>query len=227
MQLLEHSSVSIDHFFLPASLTTLSLSIVNSLITCTPIITLCLAFYGIRIFKSQTRWNRKHDIAEECLTLLYEIQDGFSMIRNPIGNGSEGASRPRGIGETEKMTQDLDRAYVSHERYNTIHETFTKFFLLKYRFKALYGPEYGQYFEAVFRIRNFILLFSTWLHSAPIGSLGVPEQLEQWNSTVYEVGESNKVTLEINNIILEFEKICNPILRYSKLSFSSKFLKRG
>ena len=62
-----------------------------------------VAIYGINSWRREIKWKRKYELAEETLSLFYEVQDAISIIRSPFVSVSEGKTRKR----QERVKADL------------------------------------------------------------------------------------------------------------------------
>jgi hypothetical protein len=68
------------------------------------IIASTVAIYGINSWRRETKWKRKYELAEETLSLFYEVQDVISIIRSPFSRNEEGKKRNRIENEKKKKT---------------------------------------------------------------------------------------------------------------------------
>lgn len=116
-----------------------------------------IAIHGINSWRREIKWKRKFELAEETLSLFYDVRDRIEIIRSAFSHPEEGINRPKAEDETEAEKQLYDSAYVPFERYNNNKEPFQKLFTIKYRFMAVFGTEYVHPFNEVQKIINDIL----------------------------------------------------------------------
>ena len=189
------------------------------------IIASCVAIYGINSWRRETKWKRKYELAEETLSLFYEVQDAFSVIRSPFGNINEGKTRKREKNEKEEDSIILDQAYTVIERFEKNKEPFFKLRSMKYRFITLFGKESEQYFNDVIKLTNKIMTVSGFLGRRYWQDQGrrkfTEVQYEKHLNKMFEYeriiwedyGEDeDEIKKELNRIISEVEKICNKVL---------------
>lgn len=115
------------------------------------------AIISLHAWRREAKWKRKYELAEEVLSLFYDIKDKILLIRSPLAHPEEGKIRPKKEGETQNEKSILDNAYVPFERYNLHKETFQKLFSIKYRFMAVFGKSYSAPFDEITKIINEIL----------------------------------------------------------------------
>ncbi len=76
-----------------------------------------VAIFGITSWRREAKWKRKYELAEEVLSLFYEVRERIESIRSPFSNTQEGKTRKRGENENGEVAEILDNAYVVFERY--------------------------------------------------------------------------------------------------------------
>lgn len=92
---------------------------------------------------------KKYELAEEVLSLVYAAEDNIRMIRSPFSFGSEGKTRPISKSEENSRNELFDRAHIVVERYDKCKDGFNKLNACKYRFMAIYGKEHEVLFKNV------------------------------------------------------------------------------
>ncbi len=107
------------------------------------------AIYGINSWRRETTWKRKYELAEEVLSLFYEVRENLKLIRSPFSFTNEGSSRKKSENETAQETEKYNEAYVYIERYEKLKEPFIKLKTLKYRFMAVFGKQCEFSFDEV------------------------------------------------------------------------------
>ena len=116
-----------------------------------------VAIYGVNSWRRETKWKRKYELAEEVLALFYQAKDVISIMRSPFGHSEEGKTRKRAGNESEEITEALDRAYTTIERYENNKEPFAKLRALKYRSISVFGNEIEKPFNDLFKLCNRIM----------------------------------------------------------------------
>jgi len=185
-----------------------------------------VAIYGINSWRREAKWKRKYELAEETLSLFYEVQDAISIIRSPFGHTGEGKTRKRNENERKEDSEILDQAYVVIERFENNKEPFYKLRALKYRFITLFGKDSEQYFNDIVKLTNRIMTVSGFLGRRYWKDQGrrkfTDEQfekhlknMEEYEAIIWEdYGENgDEIKEKLEQIISGIEKICNSVLR--------------
>ena len=184
------------------------------------------ALYGINSWRRETKWKRKYELAEETLSLFYEVQDAISIIRNPLGSVDEGKTRKRGENERKEDSEILDSAYTVIERFEKNKVPFFKLRAIKYRFIALFGKESEKPFNEIVKLTNKIMTVSGFLGRRYWKDQGqrnlTDEQFEEhlkkmqeYESIIWEgyYEENDSIKEKLEQIINEMEAVCNTVLR--------------
>lgn len=190
------------------------------------IIASIVAVYGINSWRRETKWKRKYELAEEVLSLFYEVQEAISIIRSPLGYSGEGQTRKRTENEDPKDTEVLDRAYTVIERYEKNKDPFNKLRAIKFRFKAVFGKETAKPFNRIAKLTNKILTVSTFLGNRYWKDQGNRifkegefekhlKRMHEYEAIIWEGHEDGKdeIKKEVSEIIKEIEEICTQIIR--------------
>ena len=185
-----------------------------------------VAIYGINSWRRETKWKRKYELAEETLSLFYEVQDALSIIRSPFGNVNEGKTRKRGENEREEDSEILEQAYTVIERFEKNKEPFFKLRAIKYRFITLFGKESEQHFNDVIKLTNKIMTVSGFLGRRYWKDQGRKKftdaqfdqhlkKMHEYEGIIWEDYDENgdEIKKEFQRIITEIEKICNSVLK--------------
>ena len=185
-----------------------------------------IAWWGIDSWRRETRWKIKYNLAEEVLTLAFQIQEAVREIRSPFSQSGEGKSRKRGENESPDNTELWDRAYVLYERYHSRQEPFNKMRTAKHRFLAVYGREHEELFERLDKQINEIFAANDILLTVYWGSAGKEmvwdneaerkqhhEEMREYGRILRTSSIKDEFGQQFNGIIDEFEKMCGPIIR--------------
>jgi hypothetical protein len=115
-----------------------------------------IAGYGINTWRREAKWKRKYELAEETLTLFYDVENRFEIIRLNAVFGDEGSTRVQGKDENSKEKEFLNSSYIVQERYEREKEPFLKLRSMKFRFMVIFGKESGKPFDEIQKILNDI-----------------------------------------------------------------------
>ena len=91
------------------------------------------AIHGISAWRREYVGKRRVDLAEEVYCLFHQARDAILAIRSPWGYGGEGGSRIPDEKETEEEKRELNKAYVTIERYQRYEDLFSRLFSLDHR----------------------------------------------------------------------------------------------
>lgn len=185
-----------------------------------------VAIYGINSWRRETKWKRKYELAEETLSLFYEVQDAVSIIRNPMAYEGEGRTRKRSDNESPEDSEILDRAYTVIERFEKNSEPFHKLKAIKYRFITVFGKESEKPFNEIIKITNKIMLVSRFLGNRYWKEQGRKNfseeqfknhinQMHEYESIIWERYHSDKDEIKdkLDDTVNEIESICNKVLK--------------
>ena len=183
-----------------------------------------VAIYGINSWRREARWKSRYKLAEEVLSLFYEVQECISIIRNPMSSSNEGTTRKREENERPEDSGILDSAYVTIERFNNNSEAFYKLRAIKYRFVAVFGKKNQEPFDSIIKVTNNIMMASNFLgrnHWKNQGKHHLRNEqhsqnlklMHKYEAMIWEKHyEKDEIKEEIENIIRRIEHICKPIL---------------
>ena len=173
---------------------------------------------GFREWRTQLILKKKHDLAEDVLTLFYRCQGLLRHIRSPMGFGGEGSGREPGPNESPEEKEARDRAYVPLARYQQHQEVFDEIFALRFRMMALFGKEAAQPIEglkdSVGRIFTAASMLATiWGRSMSNADTTRHEE------TIYGCfDDEDRFDVRVRGFIEDMEAICRPILNPPPLS---------
>jgi len=199
--------------------------ILNILQSISIIIASCVAIYGINSWRREIIWKRKYELAEETLSLFYEVKDCFDIIRNPFSHEGEGNTRKSNPDESLDDKKLYDSAYVVFERYERRKEPFIKLFTIKYRFISVFGSEKANSFDEIKKIIDSlfsaanILARNYWKNQGKIEMNDEQFKTHSDNMKKYEaifwsdIENPDVVREKIDSIINDMESICQSILK--------------
>ena len=183
-----------------------------------------VAIYGINSWRRETKWKVKYNLAEEVLTLAFEIQEAIKEIRSPVIWGNEGKTRPKGENENAANAKIWDRQYILHERYEQRKDAFIKIKTIKYRFLAGYGREYESLFDRLDRQINDLFAANNDLFMYEGEGRQVHwateeeykrhiEDMRNCRKILYAQSKNDEFSKQFNGIIEEFDGLCGAIIR--------------
>jgi len=178
------------------------------------------AIYGIFSWRNETRWKRKHELAEEVLAKFYEAHQNLRIIRGPFIYIEEGKSRKKSVNETEEETKIYDNAYVIQERFEKNKESFERLQVLKFRFIAIFGKEHEKVFNDLIIIVNKILFATNEIARIQLGQYGElspsekGKEIREHMKIIYSAPrpENDPIEIEFQKIIEYIDKVCRKIL---------------
>lgn len=184
-----------------------------------------VAIYGINSWRREAKWKRKYELAEETLSLFYEVRERLDIIRNPFSHSEEGKTRKRNENESSEETEIFDRAYVAFERFEKEKTPFLKLYSIKYRFIAVFGIEYNEPFDEVRKIVNSILSAANILARNYWRKQGkIPMNKEQFQIHLQAMNkyesifwadftDPDEIKIQMDTAIKKMENICLKILK--------------
>ncbi|PKN16498.1 MAG: hypothetical protein CVU66_00680 [Deltaproteobacteria bacterium HGW-Deltaproteobacteria-23] len=183
------------------------------------------AIWGVNSWRREAEWKRKYELAEEVLSLFYDAEERFDIIRSPVSNSGEGKTRKKGENETPDDSDDLDNAYIVPERIEKEKALFNKLKALKYRFQAIFGEESVKPFNEIEGHLMEIQLANIRLHRqyypAQNNNNYTEEQFERHLKDMHEneaiiwtgFDVTDKFQESVKNTISKIEGICKPIIQ--------------
>ena len=114
------------------------------------------AIRGLNTWRKQQIGQRQFELAEEALTLAYELQGIIDWARHPVSLSSEGHDRPGRDDEPENLRSINDAYYAGISRLSQHEETFAKMRTIRMRFKAHFGDSAADTLETFVLTRNKI-----------------------------------------------------------------------
>jgi hypothetical protein len=190
-------------------------------IQCVAVITASsVAIYGIDSWRKESRWKRKYELAEEALSLFYQVHQDIRTIRSPFGFGGEGKSRAKGENETKEESEIYDRQYVVMERYNQNKTALEKLQALKFRFSVVFGRNNEKHFDEVTKIFNEMFFAYGRIADFQLEKLqsvdenNLRELLIESRQVMYSHHDSSKDPIEqrLVKLISEIEVVCKDII---------------
>lgn len=179
------------------------------------VVIVVVAIVGFKAWKKEFLSKRKIELAEEVLALFYEAKDAICAIRHPVGYMDEGKTRKPQDNETPTQKKARDDAYVVYERYQKRQEIFNKLHSKRYQFMARFGSDKVENFDKLKEIIGEIFIATDNL--VDIWSRGREDEKslerQRQNESISRGTENDKIGKRLKNIILNVEKICEPIIR--------------
>lgn len=189
----------------------------------------CTAIYGIDAWRREFRGKRQFELAEDVLTLFYEAYDAVQHIRSPAGFSGEGESRQAQSHETERENRLLNTAFVPVERYRSYSELFGRLRSIQYRFRAQFGVDSTRPFDDLRHITSSIMHSARMLaifwekateHMSEEQLKRHQEKVREFESMIWSESGGDDVSIEMDRIISEIEKICHSVIAARGTLFS-------
>jgi hypothetical protein len=190
----------------------------------TAVVGVCIAARGLNKWRAETICKRKAELAEEVLADFYQARDIIDAARLPGIFGHEGATRPKAEWESEEDTRTLNAYFVTYERLRNKDEFFAQFQARRYRFMAHFGPEAGNPYDDLHKIKIQIvaavrMLVETYRQRTQ-GSL--PEDRRAWEATIgWRPLEDVNIHSQLAVLINDIERICCPAIQEAAKGTSS------
>lgn len=174
------------------------------------------AIIGVSTWRKQMVGRRKMELAEEILTLVYEVQGAMEWVRNPAGWSSEGQSRPGRADEPDEGLQRLkDAYYVPAERLSHLDEEFARLRVLRHKAKAYFGHDLEEALAVFHRVRNDV---STAVHM--LLATASDDQVEgglrkEWDRKARNMGTTDhpdEIVAHLEAAVSTIEEHCRPLL---------------
>lgn len=173
------------------------------------------AFKGLTTWRDQLIGGKKIELAEEALTLAYTLQGVIEWARHPASFGGEGEDRQGRDQEPEARRRLNDSYYSRISRLSEHDEDFARLRLARMRFRAYFG-EQGQNELAAFGITRNKISNAVGMLINRAGGEAYPQDLrERYQNTIWDMStedEPDEIRQEINDAVVEMERICRPIL---------------
>ena len=177
------------------------------------------AVFGIYTWRKETRWKRKHELAEDVLAKFYESLYKIRIIRSPFGYKGEGQYIDQNKDNTETVGEIRDKEFAIYQRYDKNKEVFDKLQALKFRFIAIFGKENIVIFDELEKIINTILNAASELASIRLGEHGemnedLRKELVDYKRIIYyrKNEKGDEIEKQLNELIKNVESICNKII---------------
>lgn len=107
----------------------------------TAIIGVLIAKSGLSKWRTEAIGKRKAELAEQALTLFYEIADVFIWARSPGSFKGDGETRTLLPHETTEQRDARNTYFIPLERLTRETELFSRLQSLRYTFLAYFGEE--------------------------------------------------------------------------------------
>ena len=190
-----------------------------------------VAYCGLHVWRREMKGRRNAELAEEVLAAFYEAQEIYRWVRTRGHFPNEADSRVRQEEEDEKLGRALDALFIPLARIKAEHETLSKLYAKRYRFRAIFGPEADKPFQALRKAENQIASAARMLTRLAIADHRRghrvysarelrPERVaqEEQNREKYQAriwgseDEDDEIAQRIDRAVKEIEAICRPAI---------------
>lgn len=173
------------------------------------------AFRGLSTWRVQLIGRRKIELAEEALTLAYELQGVIEWARHPAIFGGEGADREGRENEPEGQQGANDAIYSRITRLAEHEALFSRLRTVRMSFRAYFGQQAQDALSSFAITRNNI--------TSSVGMLirlGREKQLgddmrKKLENVVWDMStedEPDEIRKKIKDAVADIESVCSPIL---------------
>jgi hypothetical protein len=187
------------------------------------IIAAFVGIYGINSWRREAKWKRKYELAEEVLSLVYEVKENIEMIRSDLTGINEGKTRKKSDKETKEESEIRDTAFATVERANSVNESFKKLQAIKFRFVAVFNQSDSSLIDELIRIRNKLISTAHRLADARVivSKQSNPnnehyQRIERFEKIIwFDYDKEDEITTEVNKAVKGIENICKVVIERS------------
>ena len=170
------------------------------------IATACLALRGLYIWKKELRWKTNFETARLLMESVYQLRDAISACRSSFTHSSE---FPTDYSHSEKDSQkEASTKYLIYkERCKPIEKMEQEFNLYTLRAEALWGTEIREATDKLLRCLTK-LFRGINDHLSDLDNnrrLMKQDYRNEIENIIWDSGEDNSFTKEINSIIQQIE----------------------
>jgi hypothetical protein len=195
-----------------------------------------VAIRGINAWRREHVGKRRIDLAEETLTLFYEVRDVINGARSgdaPLHHYQKAADLEREGTGREPTSQD---ALVVTYRLYTRNELFAKIHTLRYRFAAVFGPGTEKPFYDLVTLQAEVKIAEDQLRTlrrnlqgrGPGAADSFQNDLVRLTRLVYGGGGANDPTTQkLGKIVERIEQVCRPVIENYGRTLAGALLMRG
>lgn len=184
------------------------------------VLTIWLGLFSIESWRREHQGKRRVELAEETLTLFYEIYDVVRYVRSPISLASETEEVVQGEHEHDDEYRARKSASIVFVRFNKHKELFSKLQALRYRFRAAFGDDKAKPFEDLRAITSEIqlsarMLAHLWKERAwrvEAQQEDAIRQAEKYEKVFWEYGEDDETNVKLKAVIADIEKSCRDVI---------------
>ena len=161
-------------------------------------------------------WRRKVAFAEESLTDFYDVRFTMNAVRSGASYSTEVLDRPGRADEPEALRQARDTYYPVLRRIRDKENVagFTRLWARRFRARALFGADADAPFTRFRRVLAQVQTAAEALMRENTHSeFGhAPAFKEQCEARVWDHGDGDPTSLELDQIVVSAEAIFRPVL---------------
>jgi hypothetical protein len=173
------------------------------------------AFLGLNTWRVQLVGRKKVELAEEALTLAYELQEVIEYARCPLTYVGEGENRERRDQEDESVQHRNDVLYSRVARLSEYAEEFARLRTVGLRFRAYFGEQAQDAITTFAKTRMEIFnAVSMLMTEDPEDKyeLDLRKELKGVVWSHHSEKLPNEIKERINDAVVEIEGVCRPVL---------------
>jgi hypothetical protein len=174
-------------------------------------------FRGLNSWRLQVLGKKKIELAEEALTLAYDLRSAIEHARHPFSRGGEGQDRPNRDDEPEDRRGYNDAFYSRISRLNESADQFSRLMALRPLFRAYYGEAAQDALGAFIAVRNEIynavneLIYESHHERYP------DDLRNELRAIIFErINRDNPdgIHQRLDSAVAEIERVCRPVLEH-------------
>lgn len=126
-----------------------------------------IGVFAVRNWREERIDQRRFELAEQYLALVYEARNVFDSVRSAFGTVGEGSTRvPQDANESEDEKRERDYNFVPIERVNQFADYFSEIAKIRPSLMAVFGENSIQPLETILDQRTRIVIAARILSRA-------------------------------------------------------------
>jgi hypothetical protein len=180
------------------------------------------AVWGINTWQREHVGRRRIDLAEETLTLFYEVCEVINGARSAIGWESEYREAEKRQNEASGKESGPQGILIVTDRLNRRSDLFAKIRTLRYRFAAVFGHGAEKPFYDLVRLKNEVVIAERRLpelrrersRSTGEAEAKCAQRIGELSDVVEGGGDdSDPTTQRLKEIVEQVERVCRPVIQ--------------
>lgn len=171
------------------------------------LVSVFVAYLGVKSWKEQHVWTRNSELAEELLVAARGFQDAIRRVRSPFSFSGEGQSRGSREGETETEQKEFDHLFVPLERLHSEREVISRMHSADVRSRIRFGERVVESLDQLADVHREVLVAARTRYSIAKGLQGQPlnsetqEILQRKEAVIWSIGEDDPFEKKVETSI--------------------------